>query len=167
MADSAIAIDLTLKNEGGFQVLSNDPGNWTGGSVGKGELKGTKYGISAREFPNLDIENLTVTQAETIYVTKYWNLLYFQILNQGVANKIFDMGVNQGPDTAVKLLQQVLGIEADGDFGPQTLAAVNAADATSTLAAYKVRLVAHVVQIGAQNPGERPFVADWIRRINS
>jgi hypothetical protein len=32
-----------------------DPGNWTGGAIGKGELRGTKWGISAQTYPQIDI----------------------------------------------------------------------------------------------------------------
>lgn len=172
MADFQIAVNLTLKNEGGFQNSPNDRGNWTGGQIGVGELKGTKYGISAMAFPALDIENLTIEQAEAIYKQGYWNVLYDDIKDQFIANKLFDMSVNEGIGEAVKLLQQILqphfpNITVDGHFGPITLAAINASDPISLLAAYKTVLVARALQIGADNPTERPFVSDWIKRINS
>lgn len=40
-------LDFALKSEGGYQCNRADPGNWTGGRVGVGELVGTKYGLSA------------------------------------------------------------------------------------------------------------------------
>lgn len=171
MADPKIAIDLTLKNEGGFQCLENDRGNWTGGEVGGGKLVGTKYGISAFEFPDLDIPNLTIEQAIQIYEKKYWAPLYSQITEQAVANKLFDAGVFQGQGTAVKILQKVLepqfGLVVDCNFGPKTLEAVNQSEPLSLLMAYKTALVAHVVQVATNNPHDRPYVADWVRRINS
>ena len=36
-----------IGHEGGFQNMHHDRGNWTGGKVGEGELKGTKFGLSA------------------------------------------------------------------------------------------------------------------------
>ncbi|MFC0406768.1 hypothetical protein [Roseomonas elaeocarpi] len=46
------AFFLALKvNERGLSMVSTDPGNWTGGQVGKGKLKGTKYGIAAASYP--------------------------------------------------------------------------------------------------------------------
>jgi lysozyme family protein len=36
-----------IEHEGGFQNDPDDSGNWTGGKVGVGELKGTKWGICA------------------------------------------------------------------------------------------------------------------------
>ena len=54
-----MAKNLTLNVEGGYQCDPDDKGNWTGGNVGVGLLKGTKYGISAASFSNVDIKNLT------------------------------------------------------------------------------------------------------------
>lgn len=63
---------FTVGSEGGYTSDSADKGNWTGGAVGAGVLKGTKYGISAAEYPTLDIANLTQADAETIYRKDYW-----------------------------------------------------------------------------------------------
>ena len=55
--------DRTIGSEGGFQADRRDRGNWTSGEVGKGELKGTKYGLSAMTYPDLDIKAITLQQA--------------------------------------------------------------------------------------------------------
>jgi hypothetical protein len=44
-------MDEVFKHEGGLSLIRADPGNWTGGKVGKGELRGTKYGIAAHAHP--------------------------------------------------------------------------------------------------------------------
>ena len=62
---------LTKVNEGGFDLTPSDPGNWTGGAVGKGQLRGTNTGIAAASFPTLDIKNLTDDQIKFIYDTNY------------------------------------------------------------------------------------------------
>jgi lysozyme family protein len=56
-----------IGQEGGVTKNPKDPGDWTGGKVGVGILKGTKLGIAANTYPHLDIENLTVADAKTIY----------------------------------------------------------------------------------------------------
>jgi lysozyme family protein len=171
MADFRTAVSITMDpaHEGGFQALHNDKGNWTGGEVGAGELKGTKYGISAAEFPDLDIKNLTTDQAAAIYKDRYWKPLYSQINDQLVANKLFDMGVLFGVGTAVKMLQTAmehdLHVVSDGDFGPETLASVN--QEQNLLPAYKQTMLQHCINVVNNNPQEGEFVQDWIRRINS
>ena len=37
-------------HEGGLSLDPNDRGNWTSGVIGKGELKGTKFGIASVFF---------------------------------------------------------------------------------------------------------------------
>ena len=171
----AVAITLDPAHEGGFQKNPNDSGNWTGGKVGVGVLKGTNFGISAAQFPNEDIEGLTVAAAKQIYFTsqnpRYWNPLYAEIKDQHVGNKLFDLGVLFGVGTAVGIMQQVLvpqfGIRVDDTFGMATLAAINGAEPISLLTAYKTAMVTRVVTIGSNQPSKREFVGDWIRRINS
>ena len=171
MADFKLAWALTLVHEGGFTDNENDNGNWTGGHKGVGELKGTKYGISAHSFPDLDIKNLTPEDAGKIYLEKYWNPLYNQIEEQVIANKLFDFSVLMGVNTAVRLLQEVLQtgfqIQADGGFGPITLSAINKSDVVSLLKSYKTHLASHVLAIAANNPNDRQFVNGWLKRINS
>jgi lysozyme family protein len=165
---TAFLITIDSEHEGGFQKMHNDSGNWTGGQVGVGELKGTKYGISAHEFPDEDIENLSVERAEYIYQKGYWKQNYSSITDQMIANKLFDLGVLFGVGTAVKILQGVLGLTAiDGIFGVESLEATNQANPVSLLAGYKTAFVSHAVAVIAKKPEDRPFFKDWVRRINS
>ena len=53
-------IEKVLEHEGGYV---NDPKD-LGGE--------TKYGITKRFYPDVDIKNLTKEQAKTIYHTDYW-----------------------------------------------------------------------------------------------
>ncbi len=54
------AITITLQHEGGYVNDPADPG---------GE---TRYGISKRAFPKVDIANLTINKAKAIYKAFYW-----------------------------------------------------------------------------------------------
>ena len=155
MSDFKTAILLTLVHEGGYVNNPDDPG---------GE---TNMGISKRQFPDLDIKNLTQDQAVEIYREGYWKELYSQIESQIIANKLFDLGVLFGVGTAVGILQLTLGITVDRSFGPNTLQAINDADEISLLASYKANLMTHVFNIAAANPAERQFLKGWGNRINS
>ena len=166
MADSKTSILITLVHEGGFQKDPEDSGNWTGGKIGRGELNGTKYGISAEEFPDLDIENLTTDQATAIYQEKYWKSHYSEIQTQSVADGLFDLGVLMGVGTVIEILQRVLNISIDGVFGPDTVAHVNGAESVSLLAAYKAALVSHAIGVANAKPEDREDLPGWIRRIN-
>lgn len=115
-------LSITLQSEGGLSLERTDPGNWTGGKVGKGTLKGTKYGISAAAFPDLDIRNLTLDDVKPIYREKYWDKIGGDTLPDGFDLATFDYAVNSGPARALRDAQTVIGAPADGKFGPVTRA---------------------------------------------
>lgn len=117
-----------LVHEGGYSVVRSDPGNWTGGKVGHGVLKGTKKGIAAASYPHLDIKALNDNQIASIYQSDFWNPLRADELPAGVDLSTFDYGVNSGKSRSVKDLQRVLGISVDGVVGPVTVLATKAAD---------------------------------------
>jgi lysozyme family protein len=85
-----------FKEEGGMSLIRSDRGNWTGGQVGKGVLKGTNMGIAASSHPNLDIPNLTKDQATIIYANEYWGPAGCDKLPAGVDLSVFDPAVNSG-----------------------------------------------------------------------
>lgn len=105
------AIVEVLKHEGGYVDHPNDPG---------GE---TNYGITKRNYPKLDIKNLTKAEAVAIYKRDYW-LSYLDELPYPVAAKVFDMIVNMGIRQAIKLAQRAAGVPDDGVLGAITAKAL-------------------------------------------
>lgn len=110
---------IVMPIEGALSMDKNDPGNYTPAGV----LKGTKYGISAHAFPNVDIANLTLDQAKALAKPKYWDVIRGDNLHPWLALLMFDSAYNEGDEAAVKHLQISLGITQDGQFGGQTLMA--------------------------------------------
>ena len=102
----------------------DDRGNWTSGHVGVGILKGTKYGISAMEFPSIDVANISMDYAETIYFSKYWPA-FMEELPDPIAFLTFDAEVNSGLTVGSVLLQETVGAYVDGDVGDLTIKAMN------------------------------------------
>ena len=96
----ASVLPFTLRYEGGFSADARDPGDWTGGKIGKGSLKGTKYGIAASAHPTLDIARLTSTAAAEIYWRDYVVAPGFDRLAPPLLLVVFDAGVNCGPSRA-------------------------------------------------------------------
>jgi lysozyme family protein len=107
--------------EGNFSNDENDPGNWTGGAVNNGTLKGTKYGISAAAYPNEDIVNLQLSRAQTLYQQDYWDKMKCDALPTEVAIALFKEGVNLGCEGAIKCLQNSLKVTPDGIMGQLTI----------------------------------------------
>lgn len=112
MLDFNIAFDRLIGHEGGYVNDPNDPG---------GE---TKWGISKRSYPELDIKNLTREDAKRIYYADFWNQINADALPDGAAFQLFDFAVNSGIETAVRYLQRALDVADDGYFGPISMTAV-------------------------------------------
>ena len=111
-------------HEGGFSDNPRDPGNWTGGLLGQGVLRGTKFGISTKAYPDLHIAGLSLDDAVAIYQRDYVLPLHLGRYRDGVAFQLLDFGVLAGPNQAVRCLQRGVGVSADGLAGPITLAAL-------------------------------------------
>lgn len=129
------SFERTVGHEGRFSNDPNDNGNWTGGKKGKGELKGTKYGISANFYYNshwletcyrTEIEDLSLNQAQIIYFNDFWSPLGV-VTDQSSAfyYQYFDAAVNHGVAGAHRILQRAVGVDDDGVIGPATLGAVD------------------------------------------
>ena len=111
-----------IGHDGGLSLDPKDRGNWTTGIIGRGELKGTKYGISAMSYPHLNIQALTLNQAKDIYQKDFWG--QSDLLPDAVRFDFFDAAVNSGYVQSVTWLQRAAGASDDGVIGPKTLLAV-------------------------------------------
>jgi lysozyme family protein len=124
------------KAEAGFTNDPKDPGNWTGGRVNVGILKGTKYGIAANTYPDLDIENLTPEQAKAIYKRDWWDKAGGDEFDPAIVFQLWQFAINAGMDTAKRVLQRAAGVADDGHVGEVTIAKVNATDLNDLLFLY-------------------------------
>lgn len=111
-----------MKFDDAFKRLIGHEGELSDHPKDKGGL--TKYGISQRSYPNIDIKALTLDEARQLYKRDYWNALQMEHLPEGVRFDLFDMAVNSGVSQAVKTLQRAVGAGEDGKLGPVTIAAV-------------------------------------------
>jgi lysozyme family protein len=155
MSNFSAAIQYVLDNEGGF---SNDPAD-AGGA--------TRYGITHAEAAahGFDVDTLTLEQAKSIYEVDYWK--FDAITDQRVATKLFDMCVNMGEATAIKMAQTAVGVPADGVMGPATAMAINARNPLLMLDALLTASVRHYASIVAAKPSQVVFLMGWINRALS
>lgn len=128
------AVTLTLSHEGGYVNDPHDPG---------GE---TNYGISKRAYPHEDIRHLTPERAQSLYHRDYWIAVRGDDLPPALAMQVFDMAVNAGVGTAIRLLQSTLRVTIDGNLGPLTLAAA-AKSGRSAATGYARRRIRYYVDL--------------------
>tara|TARA_B100000508_G_C11279534_1_gene189820 strand:- start:8 stop:481 length:474 start_codon:yes stop_codon:yes gene_type:complete len=146
-------IEKVLEHEGGYV---NDPTD-LGGE--------TKYGITKRFYPDVDIKNLTIEQAKEIYKKDYWDKNKVESLPQNLWHIYFDMCVNMGKRTAVKVLQRAANnrgkdLEVDGGLGPKTIEALNGVE-LDRVRAFRVK---YYVDLITAKPEQEKFYLGWFRR---
>lgn len=158
------AFERLIGHEGGYSNDPDDPGNWTGGKIKVGTLKGTKYGIAANTYPNLDIKNLTLEQAKAIYKKDWWEKLGADGLHSAIVFQLWDFAINAGKDRAIKELQQAIGFtgsQVDGKLGPATKAKVNEFDLNDVL----LTLTAERLKFYASLPTWPKYGKGWVVRV--
>lgn len=123
--------------EGGYSGDSRDPGNWTGGKIGSGDLIGTNWGISAPVLmtflgkkPSVqDMKNLSYETALKIYKRNYWDMIRGdEIENQSVADVLYDGAVNQGVGAMKSIINDTLKTNTSIPFNKDVIEKINSSD---------------------------------------
>ncbi|MDR1260809.1 MAG: hypothetical protein LBJ80_00065 [Rickettsiales bacterium] len=168
-----------------YSVHPNDPGG------------GTKFGISSKAYPNLDIKNLKKEEAKSIYEKDYWMLqkcddIFNASDSKKIVKKLFITSVNIGNVTAAKILQSAINdatpppynvdlksyLKIDGKIGPLTLGTLNNITVFSLVAdhinmnatlmhAFKRYLENYYIDLIVKNPALKVFEEGWLRRARA
>ena len=102
------------------------------------------------------------------YHDHFYNQWLSQLDSVDVQDRIFDTAVNSGMGTAVKIAQTAVNsfsattnqLVVDGGWGPKTIAAINAVDPKTFVAAFCAARVAHLQKYDAASP----YLAQLIAR---
>lgn len=155
------SFERSLDSEGLFQDDPADRGNWTSGQAGVGELKGTKFGIAAMTYPDLDIRNLTISQAKAIYKRDWWDKLEMNRFRPAVQYQMFDAAINHGLYNSTRILQWSVGARADGVIGPRTMSAVSGTDLDDLLMNFLANRLTFMTDVRTWDR----YGKGWARRI--
>jgi lysozyme family protein len=148
-------VEVILKAEGGYINNPVDPG---------GE---TNMGICQRNYPELDIKNLTRNQAIEIYFKDYWSKMnLLGITDETAILELFDMGVNAGIRTAIKLAQKLVGAFADGIIGDETTEMINSFPA-DFVELYKANRKMYYLALVRRKPQLVIFLKGWLHRVDN
>lgn len=124
------AMKFIFKWEGGYVNDPDDPG---------GE---TKWGISKRSYPGVDIKNLTKDQAKEIYRRDYWDKADLERYPQDKAIVLMNVAVNMGVGRVAKF--------AEKDDYRAAIAAI----------------LAYYDSLIAKNPKLAKYRKGWVNRTN-
>lgn len=118
------AYEITHRWEKGWSNHPADPGG------------ATMDGITQRVFhawlrsqgePLRPVKSITEQEKREIYRRQYWDVVRGERLPPGLDIAVFDFAVNSGPARAIRYLQAVLEVKADGQPGEVTLLAAREA----------------------------------------
>ena len=117
----------------------------------------TRFGISQRDYPNLDIATLTRDGAIAIYFRDFWKAGRYGEMPPAIAIKLFDLAVNMGAAHATACLQRALRacgnpVLEDGALGNGTVAAARRADGGALLAALRSEAAGYYRARTAETP---------------
>lgn len=121
-----------LKYEGGYVHHKDDPG----GRTNLGVTQRVWEEWTGKPATEADMRSLTVEMVSPLYKKRYWDAVRGDDLPSGVDLCVFDCAVNAGVGRASKFLQQAVGVTADGQIGPKTLAAIAAKPADEVIEAF-------------------------------
>jgi lysozyme family protein len=155
------AVATLFRHESSYSNNQADPG---------GE---TRFGISSRQYPDVDIASLTSEEATAIYYRDWWKRYDYSDLPGPIGAKIFDLAVNIGPDHAARCLQRALRacgrmLTEDGLLGSETRKAAAAANQVALIAALRSEAAAYYRILAAKSatPDDtnREFLRGWLNR---
>jgi lysozyme family protein len=154
--DTALA--HVLKSEGLWSDNPQDPGGAT--------MKGITFAVFKewKRNPHLtkdDLRNISDADVHDLYKQLYWDKIHGDDLPAGVDYATFDAAVNMGVGRASKLLQEAVGVTADGVIGDGTLQAISKANTRSLLENFAAEKIAFYKSL----PTFDTFGKGWLNRV--
>ena len=187
MASAVTAMGRTDRHEGEWANNPNDRGKetyrgiargphprWKGWPIIDQEKKklgsqppyGTKTYRVWVEKLNTALRRLPLLQRHVFDFFKevFWDRNKLdEIVDQDLANWLYDMAVNTWDD-GNRAAQRAVGVEPDGELGPVSVAALNAADPREIIRKATAEMVEHYKK-EARKPGQLEHLPGWLARL--
>lgn len=137
-----------------------------GGQTNQHKDKGglTRFGLSQKYNPEIDVTKITLESAVAHYHKKYYLLPHIDKLPHYIQPAVFSAYVNAGVDESIKFLQLSSGAAADGLIGNQTVRHVLGRNAHTLLADFLSRRGADYSLTAANDRSQSGYLRGWLRR---
>lgn len=172
------AIQKVIEREGGYVNHPADKGGAT--NFGVTQAKAREHGYLG------DMKDYKIEAAIAVYDRDFWQRLNLDLIaeiNQELAVRLFDFGVNSGTTRAAQQLQRLLNvlnnkgqyypdIKVDGEIGKTTLAALanfyqkRGSEGARVLSESLNSLrIAFCISLAEKNESQEAFTFGWLYRI--
>ena len=157
------ALDEVRRFESGYINNPND----RGGATNKGITQKT-YDAYRRSLwlPSQSVLNITDTEVNTIYQTRYWDANSCGSLPPALAVVFFDSCVNLGGPQSTKLLQRALGVNDSGVISQETLSSATQNNLTDTVNMCLDLRRKFYYDLVAKDPSQAEFLNGWLKRVD-
>lgn len=178
MANFKISYDKTSIFEGGYSNHNDDKGgetyagiarnfhpSWRGWSIVDNYKKSQHSVKKLNEVlkGNVQLQEMV----EAFYMQNFWDaIMGDKIMNQLIADNIYDFAVNSGVNRAVRYAQRIAGASDDGVMGPKTVKAINQ-NIEGFVTKYKASRLAFINKVIANNESQEVFRKGWTNRIQN
>jgi len=119
-------------------------------------------GVNVSEISQDDIKNLSQEEADSVMTDKFLVEPKIDQLGENVQQAVFDFGITTGPVQAIKILQRVAGVTADGKIGPATIEAVEGVNRDDVIDAF----IEFYEDLAESKPEKAKFLKGWVDRAN-
>lgn len=153
-------LHIILELEGGYANHPLDPGGPTNWGITQGLYDAwTKVHRQERN----SVYSIKQTHVTQIYHEQFWEPIKGELLPVGLNLAVFDCAVHSGPVQAIKILQRLVNLKADGMLGSRTLSAVN--NAGIPLKELILQYNAARMKFLRTLRGWRTFARGWTKRL--
>lgn len=182
MAKFEIADKITGINEGGWANNPNDRGKETFAGIARnfwGSWLGwkyiDKYKLSYKPSSKISLAKWINSNAKLKtepvmgLVVEFYRVNFWEINRLGdfkcqqLANTVYDFGVNSGKGRSAKFIQDIAGVDDDGQIGQVSINAINALDCKKAYDAFNLKRKNYYISIAIGN--QREFLANWKSRL--
>jgi lysozyme family protein len=165
LAEFNTSLFRVLKHEGGYNNDPTDPG---------GE---TKYGISKRSYPHLNIKKISLDQASSIYFVDFWKKSKIEDIDcPELQHKLLDILIQFGVEGGIKLWKKALiqvttdeskpSINIDKMDVKDLIDVTNGEDPLHVILELRMAMMNHYLLLVKKNPSLIKFLHGWLTRAH-
>lgn len=144
-------IDFVAEREGEWGETPNDRGGRT------------RWGISSKAFPKVNLDELTLEGAKEIYRTEFWEPLRASEVHPAAGLVLLDWAIHSGVPRVARKFQTAVGAAPDGRIGPKTIARAKAYAPKELVERLLLLRLDHILDICEADPTQP--LQGWLNRV--